>query len=127
MTEHEQGQRDDFSHEILRQDDELSERQQSTCFRKPEPSQGKQLLSLSHPQPSDMLPLLFARKHTFGINRVKADDMTQATRDTRSITSILLWSRAPNSAIKLNKHKEVNTQDTMGLNSCGKSTLLHRF
>ena len=90
--EHEQDQRHDFSHEILCQDDELSEGQPSTCFRKPEPSQRKQLLSLLHPPPNDMLPLLFAPKHISGINRVEADDVTQATRDTRSIISTLRWN-----------------------------------
>ena len=62
----------------------------------PEIKSPKQLLSLLHPPPNDMLPLLFAPKHIFGINRVEADDMTQATRDTRSIISALRWNRASN-------------------------------
>lgn len=52
-------QRDDFSHETLGHNDELTQGQQSIRFKKPESSQRKQLLSLSHLLPNNLFHCSF--------------------------------------------------------------------
>lgn len=71
------------------------------------------------------LPALFPLK-TLEF-RVKADDITIVTHDTRNIISILFWSRAPNWAVQPNNSAQRNTFKVYGSYKCGKSTINYTY